>query len=84
MTPAMSASSAQASRPRNAGEIVVSFDGRSLTYGELDMLVPAYAATIYKGQGSERLGPAAVVEAEWLRPCSPASANWRAGLSHGG
>jgi len=73
VTPAMSASSAQASRPRNAGEIVVSFDGRSLTYGELDMLVPAYAATIYKGQGSERLGPAAVVEAEWLRPCSPAS-----------
>ena len=53
MTPAMSASSAQASRPRNAGEIVVSFDGRSLTYGELDMLVPAYAATIHKSQGSE-------------------------------
>jgi len=49
----MSASSAQASRPRNAGEIVVSFDGRSLTYGELDMLVPAYAATIHKSQGSE-------------------------------
>ena len=53
MTPAMSASSAQASRPRNAGEIVVSFVGRSLTYGELDMLVPAYAATIHKSQGSE-------------------------------
>ena len=32
-----------------AGEIVVSFDGRSITYGfgELDMLVPAYAATIH-------------------------------------
>ena len=29
----------------NAGEIVTSFDGRSVTYGfgELDMLVPAYA-----------------------------------------
>src|SRR3982075_3859523 len=32
----------------NAGEIVARFDGRSVTYGfgELDMLVPAYAATI--------------------------------------
>jgi exodeoxyribonuclease V alpha subunit len=31
------------------------FDGRSVTYGfgELDMLVPAYAATIHKSQGSE-------------------------------
>jgi exodeoxyribonuclease V alpha subunit len=40
---------------QNAGEIVVSFDGRSVTYGfgELDMLVPAYAATIHKSQGSE-------------------------------
>ena len=39
----------------NAGEIVVSFDGRSITYGfgELDMLVPAYATTIHKSQGSE-------------------------------
>ncbi|HET7384378.1 MAG TPA: ATP-dependent RecD-like DNA helicase [Pseudolabrys sp.] len=39
----------------NAGEIVASFDGRSITYGfgELDMLVPAYAATIHKSQGSE-------------------------------
>ena len=38
-----------------AGEIVASFDGRSVTYrfGELDMLVPAYAATIHKSQGSE-------------------------------
>src|SRR5208283_141879 len=37
------------------GEIVASFDGRSVTYGfgELDMLVPAYAATIHKSQGSE-------------------------------
>jgi exodeoxyribonuclease V alpha subunit len=33
----------------------VSFDGRSVTYGfgELDMLIPAYAATIHKSQGSE-------------------------------
>jgi exodeoxyribonuclease V alpha subunit len=39
----------------NAGEIAVSFDGRTVTYGfgELDMLVPAYAATIHKSQGSE-------------------------------
>src|SRR6187455_3241850 len=38
-----------------AGEVVASFDGRSVTYGfgELDMLVPAYAATIHKSQGSE-------------------------------
>jgi exodeoxyribonuclease V alpha subunit len=37
------------------GEIVVIFDGRAVTYGfgELDMLVPAYAATIHKSQGSE-------------------------------
>ena len=39
----------------NAGEILASFDGRSVTYGfgELDMLVPAYATTIHKSQGSE-------------------------------
>src|SRR6266436_1093925 len=39
----------------DAGEIVASFDGRSVTYafGELDMLVPAYATTIHKSQGSE-------------------------------
>jgi exodeoxyribonuclease V alpha subunit len=39
----------------DAGEIVVSFDGRPVSYGfgELDMLVPAYAATIHKSQGSE-------------------------------
>src|SRR6185312_8395362 len=37
------------------GEIVARFDGRSVIYGfgELDMLVPAYAATIHKSQGSE-------------------------------
>jgi exodeoxyribonuclease V alpha subunit len=45
----------------SAGELVVSFDGRSVTYGfgELDMLVPAYAATIHKSQGSEY--PAVVI-----------------------
>jgi hypothetical protein len=34
------------------GEIVVNFDGRPVTYGfgELDMLVPAYAAMIHKSQ----------------------------------
>jgi exodeoxyribonuclease V alpha subunit len=38
-----------------AGELVASFDGRSVIYGfgELDTLVPAYAATIHKSQGSE-------------------------------
>ena len=38
-----------------AGELVATFDGRSVTYGfgELDTLVPAYAATIHKSQGSE-------------------------------
>ena len=37
-----------------AGELVATFDGRSVTYGfgELDTLVPAYAATIHKSQGS--------------------------------
>ena len=37
------------------GELVASFDGHSVTYGfgELDTLVPAYAATIHKSQGSE-------------------------------
>jgi exodeoxyribonuclease V alpha subunit len=44
-----------------AGELNASFDGRSVTYGfgELDMLVPAYAATIHKSQGSEY--PAVVI-----------------------
>jgi exodeoxyribonuclease V alpha subunit len=39
----------------DAGELTVSFDGRAVTYGfgELDTLVPAYAVTIHKSQGSE-------------------------------
>jgi exodeoxyribonuclease V alpha subunit len=39
----------------DAGELTASFDGRAVTYGfgELDTLVPAYAATIHKSQGSE-------------------------------
>jgi exodeoxyribonuclease V alpha subunit len=43
------------------GELIVSFDGRSVTYrfGELDTLVPAYAASIHKSQGSEY--PAVVI-----------------------
>jgi exodeoxyribonuclease V alpha subunit len=42
-------------------ELTVSFDGRAVTYalGELDMLVPAYACTIHKSQGSEY--PAVVI-----------------------
>jgi exodeoxyribonuclease V alpha subunit len=45
----------------NSGELIARFDGRSVTYGfgELDMLVPAYAATIHKSQGSEY--PAVVI-----------------------
>ena len=45
----------------DAGEVVVTFDGRSVVYGfgELDVLVPAYAATIHKSQGSEY--PAVVI-----------------------
>ena len=45
----------------DAGELHASFDGRSVTYGfgELDTLVPAYAATIHKSQGSEY--PAVVI-----------------------
>jgi exodeoxyribonuclease V alpha subunit len=44
-----------------AGELTASFDGRSVThrFGELDTLVPAYAATIHKSQGSEY--PAVVI-----------------------
>ena len=39
----------------DGGELVASFDGRAVTYafGELDTLVPAYAATIHKSQGSK-------------------------------
>jgi exodeoxyribonuclease V alpha subunit len=39
----------------DAGELTASFDGRGVTYGfgELDALVPTYAATIHKSQGSE-------------------------------
>ena len=45
----------------DAGELTTSFDGRTVTYGfgELDTLVPAYAATIHKSQGSEY--PAVVI-----------------------
>ena len=43
------------------GELVADFDDRSVAYGfgELDTLVPAYAATIHKSQGSEY--PAVVI-----------------------
>ena len=45
----------------DAGELVANFDGRSVMYGfgELDTLVPAYAVTIHKSQGSEY--PAVVI-----------------------
>ena len=43
------------------GELTVRFDDRAVTYcfGELDALVPAYAATVHKSQGSEY--PAVVI-----------------------
>ena len=43
------------------GEATVDFDGRTVTFafGELDTLLPAYAATIHKSQGSEY--PAVVI-----------------------
>ena len=45
----------------DASELTTSFDGRAVTYGfgELDTLVPAYAATIHKSQGAEY--PAVVI-----------------------
>ena len=45
----------------DSGELIAVFDGRNVVYGfgELDMLVPAYAATIHKSQGSEY--PAVVI-----------------------
>jgi exodeoxyribonuclease V alpha subunit len=43
------------------GALVVTFDGREVIYpfGELDTLVPAFATTIHKSQGSEY--PAVVI-----------------------
>ena len=40
---------------REDGELVVSYDGRKVTYDlqELDELVPSYAITVHKSQGSE-------------------------------
>ena len=45
----------------DAGEVVVDFEGREVAYdvGELDKLVPAYATTVHKAQGSEY--PAVVI-----------------------
>jgi exodeoxyribonuclease V alpha subunit len=41
----------------DAGHIVATFDGRQINYdfSDLDNLVPAYATTIHKSQGSEYL-----------------------------
>ena len=49
------------------GELTASFDGRPVTYGfgELDALVPAYAASIHESQGSEY--PAVVIPVMTLR-----------------
>jgi exodeoxyribonuclease V alpha subunit len=50
--------------------LTASFDGRSVTYGfgELDTLVPAYAASIHKSQGSEY--PAVVIPVMTQHCCS--------------
>ncbi|MCY4237993.1 MAG: ATP-dependent RecD-like DNA helicase [Rhodospirillaceae bacterium] len=44
-----------------AGELIARFEGRDILYGfgELDALVPAYAVTVHKSQGSEY--PAVVI-----------------------
>ena len=55
------------------GELTAIFDERSVTYGfgELDTLVPAYAGTIHKSQGSEY--PAVVIPVVTsITPCSNA------------
>ena len=43
------------------GEVVIDFEGREVVYdvGELDAVVPAYATTVHKAQGSEY--PAVVI-----------------------
>jgi hypothetical protein len=65
----------------DGGELTAIFDGRSVTYGfgELDTLVPAYAATIHKSQGSEY--PAVVIpvvtcNAICCTRVSPAANDW--------
>ena len=71
----------------DAGEIVASFDRRSVTYGfgELDMLVPAYAATIHKSQGARNTRPSSSRCSLSITPCcngifftpaSPAANDW--------
>ena len=69
------------------GNLTASFDGRSVTYGfgELDALVPAYAASIHKSQGSEY--PAVVIpvmtqhyaicSGTFSTPASPAASGLR-------
>ena len=56
----------------NDGELTAIFDGRSVTYGfgELDALVPAYAATIHKSQGSEYPAVVIPVVTPSTTPCS--------------
>ena len=59
----MSAADDHDSPPKSCGawRLTAIFDGRLVSYGfgELDTLVPAYAATIHKSQGSEY--PAVVI-----------------------
>ena len=57
------------------GELLVDFDGREVAYplSDLDTLVPAYAVTIHKSQGSEY--PAVVI------PSSPSTTPCCSGTS---
>ena len=61
------------------GELTVSFDGRSVTYGfgELDALMPAYAVTIHKSQGSECFGERDQEILFEARPSAPPSLSLR-------
>ena len=68
------------------GELTASFDGRSVTYGfgELDALVPAYAASVHKSQGSEYSAVVipvmtqhyAMLQRNFSTPASPEASGW--------
>ena len=54
------------------GELSIDFDGRDVIYGfgELDELVPAYATTIHKSQGSEYPAVVILLSVQHYRCCS--------------
>ena len=65
-----------------AGELTACFEGRQIVYGfgELDTLVPAYAATVHKSQGSEY--PAVVIPVPGLDGADLAAGEGAVGLDH--